>query len=273
MHGLLALSALHYAQCHPEERTNYLMVSTHYQNLAVQEFTARLVSVKDENLEPLFFLSSFIFIISMCYIADPQDPNSLVSFSEVAHSFMLQQGIKSILDTKPIDEWTRSGPLSSLIVEPTVSTMKQTGPFQDRMEKLYALARTVAPSIDALNMRSCSVLAIESLRTTHSICAAAGPQERNKRIWFWPASLTPLFIEMISQGHPVALVILAHYAALVRPFEHPHWMNRGWSQKIMASVEHALDGEWNEWIAWPRKSLSENIDVDEMEDRTPGASN
>ena len=33
----------------------------------------------------------------------------------------------------------------------------------------------------------------------------------------------------------------------------------------MASVECALDERWHEWIAWPKKALMEQIDVDEMD--------
>lgn len=268
MHGLLALSALHYAQNHEDERREYLVISSHYQSLAVQEFTAKLGAINEDNFEPFFFLATFVFIFSMCSIADFHEPGGVATPGDIAHSFMLLQGIKSILAFKPLETWSRDGPIKPLLVLVDPIVMKETGPFQDRMQDLYAIARTLSPTLETINVQSSCLLAIESLRTTHSVCTTADQVDQARHMWLWPSTVTTLFVDLIGTSHPVALVILAHYAALVRPFEQPHFMNRGWSQSIMTAVEDALDEKWTQWIEWPMKSLKEKIDVDQMESKT-----
>ncbi|KAM5356711.1 hypothetical protein ACJ41O_003357 [Fusarium nematophilum] len=265
MHGLLALSAQHYAQSHPDQRREYILISSQYQSLALHSFATRLQDISDDNFEAYFFLATFVFILSMCTISDHRDSGLPPPPRDVAQSFMLLQGIKSICEFKPIETWSRDGPLAPLLEEDELLPVKHNGAFQSRMDQLYTLARGLSPSFDAINVQSSCLLAIESLRTTHAICADDSSAARARRIWLWPISLTQVFIELISSNHHVALIILAHYAALTRPFEHPHWMNNGWSATVLASAERALEERWHDWIAWPKKSLTGGINVDDME--------
>ncbi|KAH7140365.1 hypothetical protein B0J13DRAFT_557573 [Dactylonectria estremocensis] len=265
MNGLLALSALHYAQCHPDQRREYMLISSHLQSLAVQSFSTRLQHISEDNFEPYFFLATFVFVISMCSIADHQDQGTPPPPSDIAQSFLLLHGVQSICDFKPMETWSRDGPLGPLLQDDSLPSLNPTGAFQTRMDRVYALARDLSPSFEAINVRSSCILALESLRTIHAACADETSGLRARRIWMWPISLTHVFIDLITKRHHVALILLAHYAALAKPFEHPHWMNRGWSSNVMASVEHALEEQWHEWIAWPKRSLLEGINVDEME--------
>jgi hypothetical protein len=73
-----------------------------------------------------------------------------------------------------------------------------------------------------------------------------------------------MFIDLISQGHPVALIILGHFTALVRPYESPEWVNRGWSEVVFQAAESSLSPEWKKWIQWPKKSIEERINVNDM---------
>lgn len=216
-------------------------------------FAVKLQDIDEEKIEPFFYLASFIFILSLCSIAERQDSPSLVTPSEITQSFMLLQGAKSIYEFKSTEIWGHDGPLAPLVEQdqPQALLATQTGAFHDRMDQLYALARGFNPTLDAINEKSSCLLAIESLRTIHSSCCTNRSPSRARRIWLWPIALTHIFLELLSSGHHVALIILVHHAALARPFENTHWMNKDWSANVMASVERALD-KWQEWIAWPK---------------------
>jgi hypothetical protein len=54
MHGLLAVSALHYAQHHPGQRKEYILVSSHYQNLALNMFAVKLQDINEEKNRALY---------------------------------------------------------------------------------------------------------------------------------------------------------------------------------------------------------------------------
>ncbi|KAJ8124951.1 hypothetical protein O1611_g8689 [Lasiodiplodia mahajangana] len=69
MHGVLALSALHYAHTHPAERQQYYIASTHYQQLALRFFSTSIGAINEENCEAYFLLSIIIFLLSTFRIA------------------------------------------------------------------------------------------------------------------------------------------------------------------------------------------------------------
>lgn len=266
MHGLLALSAQHYAQAYPDKRQKYALISSHYQSLALEVYSARLNSITEDNFEPYFFLATFIFIISMCSIADPQHVGDRITPGDIAQSFMLLQGVKSICEIKPMQTWSPEGPLAPFMECEDLLDLNHTCAFERRMEQLHSLARARSPTLEAINVQSACLLAIESLKTTHVSCLLNVPKVTSgRRIWLWPMCLPPLFIELICDNHHVALIILAHYAALIKPFEHPKWMNRGWSDRTMAAIEAELGTEWHHWIDWPKEVLSKELEVEEME--------
>ncbi|KAG7045329.1 fungal zn binuclear cluster domain-containing protein [Colletotrichum scovillei] len=264
MHGLLALSSLHYAQTHPALHDEFALISSQYQDVALQAFAAKLQNANEGSFEPYFFLATFLFIISMCSITGQHDPDTVIAPKDLAQSFMLLQGIKSILVFKPVETCFQAGPLGPLFGHIMPLPIDHTGPFQRRLDQLFKLTRELSPTFEAMDAQSSCLLAIESLRTTYAACAADQTTTRARRIWLWPVSLPSFFVDLISNHHHVALIILAHYAAFTRPFEHRQWMNKGWSSKMMAAVETALDEQWRAWVDWPKRSIVEQIDVDEM---------
>ncbi|KAK1976983.1 fungal Zn binuclear cluster domain-containing protein [Colletotrichum cereale] len=267
MHGLLALAALHYAHVHPEERKKWDIISVHHQNLALRFFALRLTDIDKDNCEAYFFLATLIFIVSICSVAHSGSLGRAVSLGDVAQSFMLLHGVKGIIEFQPIEAWReRGGPLEALL-RPVVLTRGRgwsSSPFQRRLDAVTALAREVPASFaTVINPQSVCVLALEALRRTHYVCKdEAG---NTSGAWGWSTTLPSLFIDMIGNRHPTALVILAHYAALAWPREKADWVTDGWSAAVMGLVDAALDDEWRPWIEWPKRSLTERIEVDDME--------
>ncbi|OLN86223.1 Sterol uptake control protein 2-like protein 3, partial [Colletotrichum chlorophyti] len=266
MHGLLALSALHYAHLHPEEQKKWDILSVHHQNLALRFFAARLNDINKDNCEAYFFLATLIFIVSICSVAHVETLGRSISLNDVTQSFMLLHGIKGILDFQPLDEWRqRGGPLDALLRTPQLPLpIRASTPFQKRLDAVTALAREVpADFSDVINPQTVCVLALETLRRSHQLCKNA--EHVTGGVWGWAATLPPLFIDMINNRHPTALVILAHYTALARISEAGDWLSQGWSRAVMRLIDEALSDEWRAWIAWPKRSLVDEIDVDEME--------
>ncbi|KAK6223623.1 fungal Zn binuclear cluster domain-containing protein [Colletotrichum tabaci] len=274
MHGLLALSAMHYASLHPHEQKKWDIISVHHQNLALRSFALRLNDINKDNCEAYFFLATLIFILSIYSVAHGTRLGRAVSLDNVSQCFMLLHGIKGIIEFQPIEEWRqRGGPLDTILraAEVPPGGSWSSSPFQKRLDAVTVLAREVRASFaEVINPQSVCVLALESLRRTHQICKSADDEldgvDKSGAAWAWAANLPPLFIEMIDNRHPTALVILAHYAALARLFEQAsNWLFYGWSDTVMSLLDEALDDEWRPWIQWPKRSLTERIDVDDME--------
>ncbi|KAI1633481.1 hypothetical protein F4809DRAFT_644432 [Biscogniauxia mediterranea] len=256
MHGLLAISALHYAYNHPDQRKEYLIVSTYYQNLALEYFSSRLSGINEDNCKAYFLLSALIFSFSQCSIANPEDREEPVSPSDVAQLFRLLHGIQSILNFEQFSKWIREGPLAVLFQPWDKEIGDGTGEFHHRFVELSDTLRRNPPYSDSIDAESLSLcqLAIEALDATHS-CVLKKPKEGYRRLWLWPFLLPQSFIELIDKDHPIALIILAHYAVFTRPFENQNWLLKGWSDSVMAMVERNLDEQWQEWIDWPKQRM------------------
>ncbi|KAK7217519.1 hypothetical protein V2G26_005522 [Clonostachys chloroleuca] len=265
MHGLLAVSALHYAHMYPQQHTEYIVVSTHYQSLALRYFADRLSDIDEENCEAYFYLASFIFTLSLCHITHPPHPVKPLTPDHVCQAFMLLQGVKGILDYKPLGEWRQRGPLASLLqsYDNISSQPPSSSAFTRRLDKISTIARELPRSMEVINEQSACILALESLRTTYQVCAFSSVDAQSA-IWSWPITLPLIFIEMLGQGNHIALIILAHFAAYGRPFEHRDWVSQGWSRCVIDMVERELDQCWHGWIQWPKKSIDEEINVEDM---------
>lgn len=264
MHGLLAVSALHYAYVHPEERREYILASARYQDCMLPYFATRLNDINDDNCEAYFFLASLIFILSAFRIAHHDMLDKSVTPYEVAQSFGLLQGVKKIMDYRPIENWKYSGPLSQLLRSPIIYAERNSGSgFLARLDKVTTLARQLPITWDVINEQTACILAIESLRATYEVRRVSEGMPGS--VWRWPIYLPDRFVAMLNQGEPTTLVILAHFASLVRLYENYNWASRGWSKAVISMVDGILDDEMKQWIEWPKKSILQEIDIDEME--------
>ncbi|KAI8724349.1 hypothetical protein NCS52_00003800 [Fusarium sp. LHS14.1] len=277
MHALLAVSALHFAHFNPEQKVEYQVISSHYSALALSSVRNLLNDINESNCEVFFLFGSLTFLQSLCNVAHPSGP---LTSAEVAQSFQLLQGMKCILDFKSLQRWSSDGPLGQLFshkakcltpstpasATPPSPSSEASGPFQRRLDKLFHLARQLPRTLDVINPQSASLLALEGLRNIYQDCLALSSTSDLPHTWGWPLCLPPFFVDMIRSGDPMALIILAHFAALSWPYEHKGWPSQGWGASVMGMIERVIEEEWREWIEWPVKSLKEGIPVDSMED-------
>lgn len=66
----------------------------------------------------------------------------------------------------------------------------------------------------------------------------------------WPGSISQDFLELIYRRDPRALVILAHYCALLKKNNHV-WCLRGIGSGLLENIWQALGEEWRPLIQWP----------------------
>lgn len=97
MHGLLAVSAMHYAHVNPDQRSAYTTASTYHQTLALHFFSARLTDINEHNCEAYLLLAIFIFLLKTYSIANPYGREEAVTPNVVAQSFVLMQGMLAVI--------------------------------------------------------------------------------------------------------------------------------------------------------------------------------
>ncbi|KAF6836200.1 hypothetical protein CMUS01_05502 [Colletotrichum musicola] len=257
LHGILAVSAIHLAHLHPDKSEEYTTISTRHQSIALSQFSPGLNDIGENNADACVLHAICIFLVNTYSIANPQGP---ITPKDVGQSFILLQGIKSILTLPFAHRFISNGPLARWLyqgpVEPGVG-----GCYAAKIDDLLNLTRSMAPSEDTSTCQS----ALEGLKVTFAIVSTPG--HRFGLVWRWAVSLPQSFLELMTQNHPMALVILMYYAALVHAFERNLWYLNGWGMNVAASLDKAIQEPWREWIQWPLRCIREGVDIRRVETR------
>lgn len=70
-------------------------------------------------------------------------------------------------------------------------------------------------------------------------------------------SLSAGFLSFLEEENAATLVILAHFAVLIRPFESGTWFLNGWSTAVVEAATEALDVGDVQRISWPRQQVTD----------------
>ncbi|EOD46369.1 putative c6 zinc finger protein [Neofusicoccum parvum UCRNP2] len=82
----------------------------------------------------------------------------------------------------------------------------------------------------------------------------ARPQEQAILAWLFRISTQDRFVECLRQKRPLALLVLAHFAVLLRMLDHV-WFMAGWAGHILAAIRDIIGGEYGEQLAWPMQEV------------------
>ncbi|KAI5289264.1 hypothetical protein KEM55_008861, partial [Ascosphaera atra] len=112
------------------------------------------------------------------------------------------------------------------------------------------------PIIDTEADRLTYLKAIDGLNDTFSEIESCGSQKPLAMglMCAWPASLSNNFMELLIRRRPLALVILAHFAVLLRNHEQC-WYLAGWDRYLLDAIERSMPGEYEVFLAWPRSAI------------------
>ena len=99
----------------------------------------------------------------------------------------------------------------------------------------------------------------------------SGPGRRSaaisvRRVIGFPMLVHPRFVTLVEEEQPRALVILAHYFALVARLRGLWWMGDSGRREVLG-IQSALPEEWQDAMQWPLESIADEGNVIAM----PGA--
>lgn len=253
MHGILALSALHYAHTNTAQRQDYMIISARYQQLALKFFSGNIHDINDDNCEAYFLLSSIIFLLFTFSIGHADNTAEQPSPDTVTQSFVLLQGARDVLASQSMGRWLDGSSLAVLLSpRPCPSNHKVPTQLQIRISRVRQLAIEESCFYDEEELQSNYLAAIDLLQTT-SAWADHTTSEGRRRVWFWPMNLSQAFLHSIRTGRQLALMVLSLFATLVRPYEAGDWLLQGWSNSVLRMVDEKLDQQWRHWLDWPRE--------------------
>lgn len=250
MHQVLATSALDLS-IRTSRRVFYHEYATGLQNRALALFneTNPELEVTSANCVDMFLFSSMVGVHMLCDTLH-YSRHSLEEFLDrFTHCISIFRGVLAICEQS-----------MDLLLETEV------GPHLTWSRHLLEQATTRGPECDALqdlvnttdaklSSRKVYQEAVNNLQKAFDVQRAApGYKARVHVVFRWPILASPDFVDLLSQEQPEALVILAHYAALLHRNRHV-WLIGDGGQFLIESICGSLGYEWQKWLEFPLAAL------------------
>jgi hypothetical protein len=251
MHGLLALSALHLIQLNKgsDRCKTYVELATSHQTLALALFRKELNNINPSNCQAMFAFSSIATILAFAF-AQSTGVQSLAPIDEMLQISNLCRGIFEILQTAR--EWIKNSWVADLLA------------FTRRSE-----LRSIPEAVRG-NLSLVSKLNADMERTGFSVDEKAACEDAISElsvsfeqiysgfdgitVFRWPIMVKPLYISLLRDRRPMALVVLAHYCILLHTLDDRWWL-KGWTHQLLHSIYNLLDSSWRESIRWPIEAI------------------
>ncbi|RAL13396.1 uncharacterized protein BO97DRAFT_38405 [Aspergillus homomorphus CBS 101889] len=237
-HGVMACAALHLASANPLKRRYYLVQSLRHQDQAVPEFRQTTLHVDRDNSEAVLAFSFFLVICALN--SETEDPRLFLSdgHDQQLHWInILRNGCSMLCPFW--DELTAGslGPFAALWQDNLSVAFHD--PYEDPL--LAILLATVAAEspneVDYAVYHDAAVQLIVAFAFLRHRGAAA-------TVWdalnAWPMRVTPAYLALLQQDRPFALLLLAYYAILLRPFR-GEWFLAGRAEKMIYEIARRFE--------------------------------
>lgn len=238
LHLTLSLSALHKAHQNPELRDQYFQQADEHFTFGVQSVTAILSEVNADTCQKVY-----ISAVMICFAYFGRGPRAgeylIFSDNGPAEWLVLMNGVKlivqsyrakvfsGILEPKKDPEASKMSPFQSVEVQGHIAQVQELHSLLDLQPAWDAADRVVYVSaIDDLTST------VEEVYEVH-LCQRSAVGLMQILIG-WIYRLPQEFVAQLEQKDPLALVIFAHWASLLK-FMESVWFMKGWA-------EHVLDG-------------------------------
>jgi hypothetical protein len=255
LYQILAVSALH---CFYKDRSRVALLpkAAIYRDRALQTINPTLAAMTADLCIPVFAFAGLSMIYAFAEIATLRDREGQ-SFDPIRHiTACLQQnfGINTVVHAYRQDIQTSwASELININSDADFDLLSSSGLVFAHADKLHAL-------IDAHERRSpwnsaCHDALSVLLQTIQILMWRPEDHHAYHLIHVWPSVLKPEFWEVLEAKAPVALLVLAYFAALMSLRPNLWWFQL-WPKLLFDKIEESLDGEqWREALAWPKRLI------------------
>lgn len=258
MHAILAVASLHLGFLERENRSIRLINATAHYDKAVRIVNVMIPNICKDNCEALFISSILIVVFATAspllpgHISPENEPWSLPEW------IPLIRGVHSIL--KEVWNWVETGCLAPILkvhfyegLEVMPSDIKKT------LKNLYQLCTdTSEPDPEEVKDTEISSTYFSAIHQLQKSFANAHDPECTtvSLIFLWPICVSDKFVALLKERRPRALIIFAHYCALLKQME-VHWWVNGRAEYELVRIERSIQEpeRWNKWLEWPKKMV------------------
>lgn len=275
MHCALAVSATHLVRTNRDQKfkKKYRDIAAKHHHFAVQQFQETVKHVTPENITATFLTSSLLSSIAMTVLSEPADEAGPLAVAygldEVLAIFTTIRGLTQVLF--PSLHWLKDSRVFGILQTYTLDdhsglTLPEgmAAHIANLRDNLIMTPRT--STID--NSRDACLSALYELECLMKNIVFFPCQDEklyNKDVWKrhdletgvvmkWGTQIPDMFVNMIRQRHPVAIIIVGTWAVLWKHWDHI-WYSKAWAINVFKIVLDELSDVDKVWMDWPRKYL------------------
>ncbi|EXJ93743.1 hypothetical protein A1O1_02136 [Capronia coronata CBS 617.96] len=271
MHAILALAAMHLAHCHGSnsdlaKSREYLAIASKHQDEAMPAFRA---AVDEANACKSHAILTFVHLLILYSIATEQSDEWLLLVTEDQSDtvtvpswlHLLRTGCSLLCTTWDLIE---IGPCRTLaLLWRKEVGLPQAGTIlasELRDKFLAAIPPPGSPDEWTRSERDEYADAASHLALAFAYYSqpSTGPCTTWDILQAWPLRLSDAFLAMMASGHPGALILLAHYAILLKDIEQ-QWYFRGRATRLIQRIAERLDQRWQTYIESPLRAIRKPV--------------
>ncbi|PSN71163.1 hypothetical protein BS50DRAFT_275798 [Corynespora cassiicola Philippines] len=254
MRGILAVSALHLAQgfTDPHMRLKYLRIAAYHQDLALPEYRSEVIQVTEKNFAAVLAFSTLITVYSF---AAPKDPGTFF-FDGCPEWIFLHRGV-GLLPTGR-QRWMSGSFLSDQMHRRSLQPIDPAiNPDDHRLVALQSMLYDL-PAEDQVEIAAYESSLFELRQAFAHTFSPESKLGTKYAILVWCERVPSMYLDMLKQRRPRALVLFAHIAILAKRAEHLFWYLDGWAELCLSEMKPYLGDEFLPWIEWPLEACGMN---------------
>ncbi|KAH8727988.1 hypothetical protein GQ44DRAFT_702487 [Phaeosphaeriaceae sp. PMI808] len=255
LHTILALAALHLSRLenpYSTSCTEYCLLADKHYDAALSNFRVTIRDIDHTNWEAVLMFAGTQFPYSWTTCVSAGEDLEL-AFNNFLTNIELTRRIRPMV-TSFYNEM-RNSKLSQLIPDdvkgvnwevkeaPTTTELVQLRRFSQVVHQLYP-----PDIIDAYGY------AIHVLELSFAVAAASSNPPSDALLKIWIHFVPDRYVELLSERQPGSLIILAHYAVLLRRSER-YWFLEGVAEQILNIANTLIPTEWKTWLEWPSAQI------------------
>ncbi|KAI1802314.1 hypothetical protein F4811DRAFT_563300 [Daldinia bambusicola] len=259
LHLALALSALQLASLTPSDSSKYEKLAGSHSALGLRLARDLLLDLNKENGLALYFATTLVCFVTLGKRLNRGHFLTITDGWEVAwwdlfqgvHHVVEKGGIKPIFG--PLGVRPEESEKQQKYEKPVLRVVHWELPLREIEEFLFE-----SPHYDLGFYQDILDDLSRCFRETYGTIEQpiGGLDGKYEVVIAWLYRISDDFAAQLKDGHPIALIILAHYAVLFSSLEYV-WCLRGWAREILSTIKDMLEREFVNWLKWPLELVEE----------------
>jgi hypothetical protein len=278
MHALMSVTALHMGYLHPDRHDAMIIKASEHHNKSVQQFSAEVPHINTENCHQVYGLVALniVYVFTAFRQHDKtvgESPGGRSSNILELEWIRLIRSIGGVI--RPFLVTIMNGPLGPLLTHKLISGIQITDStpvdlhlqsLRDIWSKNTSLEETENCEAALLVLRKVFQFVVDQKKMPDVGLDAAHCKRDFTAPFAWLHLVPEGFLTLLYQRKPSALVMFAHFGAMVQQIRQ-HWWLKDWGLDAVKEVDMILGPHWMSWLQWPKVLVglsSSDIEIEKL---------